>query len=158
MSFLRRVFGRWKNPHYARGILHYNRREYAPAVEAFERLLAAVRAPPTPAVELARFYAAEAHAKLGLALFRQGARVYGRSALMLSGGAALGFYHLGVVRALWLRGHAAIVLGAPDEAKGWPEVPKLIMTDNQRMMRWVIDGWVTKMPTFVGRAGKASMR
>ncbi|MCB9762615.1 MAG: DUF3336 domain-containing protein [Alphaproteobacteria bacterium] len=39
-----------------------------------------------------------------LALFQAAARVYGRSALMLSGGATLGFYHLGVVKALWSQG------------------------------------------------------
>ena len=56
------------------------------------------------------------------------------------------------------RGHAAIVLGAPDAAKGWPEEPNLIMTDNQRMMRWIVEGWVRKMPTFVGKAGLDAMR
>ena len=55
------------------------------------------------------------------------------------------------------RGHAALVLGAPDQAKGWPEVPNLIMTDNQRMMRWIVDGWVTKMPTFLGKPGLEAM-
>ncbi|HBN30504.1 MAG TPA: hypothetical protein DD416_04610 [Rhodobacteraceae bacterium] len=55
------------------------------------------------------------------------------------------------------RGNAAIVLGTPNEARGWPHVPNLIMTDNQRMMRWIIDGWVTKMPTFVGKAGLGAM-
>ncbi len=62
-----------------------------------------------------------------------------------------------VVLSPYGRGHAAIVLGAPDEPKGWPEVPNLIMTDNQRMMRWIVDGWVSKMPTFVGKAGLSSM-
>lgn len=55
------------------------------------------------------------------------------------------------------RGHAVIVLGAPDMARGWPGVPNLIMTDNQRLMRWIVDGWVTKMPTFVGKAGLRAM-
>jgi len=55
------------------------------------------------------------------------------------------------------RGHAAIVLGAPGDARGWPEVPNFIMTDNQRMMRWIVDGWVTKMPTFLGRDGLGAM-
>ncbi|MDO8331697.1 MAG: DUF3336 domain-containing protein [Fluviicoccus sp.] len=36
-----------------------------------------------------------------LALFEQAERIYGRPALMLSGGAAFGIYHLGVVKALW---------------------------------------------------------
>ena len=55
------------------------------------------------------------------------------------------------------KGHAAIVLGAPDEAKGWPQASNFIITDNQRMMRWIVDGWVTRMPTFVGRAGLQHM-
>jgi len=55
------------------------------------------------------------------------------------------------------RGHAAIVLSAPDSPKGWPEVANFIMTDNQQMMRWIVDGWVRKMPTFVGKAGLEAM-
>lgn len=39
-----------------------------------------------------------------LRLFRDAERVYGRPALMLSGGAAFGIYHIGVTRALWRRG------------------------------------------------------
>ncbi|MEM7429474.1 MAG: hypothetical protein AAF441_25660 [Pseudomonadota bacterium] len=62
-----------------------------------------------------------------------------------------------VVLSPYGRGHAAIVLGAPDEAAGWPEVPNFIMTDNQRLMRWIVEGWVTKMPTFIGRAGLPAM-
>ena len=55
------------------------------------------------------------------------------------------------------RGHAALVLGAPEIKKGWPEVPNFIMTDNQRMTRWILDGWVAKMPTFVGKEGLLAM-
>ncbi|MCV2866372.1 hypothetical protein [Defluviimonas sp. WL0075] len=55
------------------------------------------------------------------------------------------------------RGHAALVIGAPDVAKGWPDVPNLILTDNQLMMRWIVDGWVRKMPTFLGKAGLGAM-
>lgn len=39
-----------------------------------------------------------------LQLFQEAERVYGRPALMLSGGAAFGIYHLGVTRALWQEG------------------------------------------------------
>lgn len=39
-----------------------------------------------------------------LALFRDAERVFGRPALMLSGGAAFGIYHIGVARALWEQG------------------------------------------------------
>ena len=62
-----------------------------------------------------------------------------------------------VVLSPYGRGHAAIVLGAPDAAKGWPDETNFIITDNQRMMRWIVDGWVSKMPTFVGRAGLQHM-
>ena len=62
-----------------------------------------------------------------------------------------------VVLSPYGRGHAAIVLGAPDQAEGWPKVPNFIMTDNQRLMRWIVDGWVAKMPTFVGKAGLGAM-
>ena len=62
-----------------------------------------------------------------------------------------------VVLSPYGRGHAAIVLGAPDEAKGWPDVPNFIITDNQQMMRWIVDGWVNRMPTFIGRDGLGAM-
>lgn len=62
-----------------------------------------------------------------------------------------------VVLSPYGRGHAAVVLGAPDEALGWPDAPNLIMTDNQRMMRWIVEGWVRKMPTFVGKPGLEAM-
>ncbi len=55
------------------------------------------------------------------------------------------------------RGHAALVLGAPDTATGWPDASNLIVTDNQAMMRWIVDGWVRHMPTFRGRPGLEAM-
>ena len=55
------------------------------------------------------------------------------------------------------RGHAGLVLGAPDCAEGWPDARNFIMTDNQRMMHWIVDGWVSKMPTFIGKPGLESM-
>ena len=42
------------------------------------------------------------HAKL--AFFNETRHAYGRTALMLSGGAYLGHYHMGVVRCLWSEG------------------------------------------------------
>jgi len=39
-----------------------------------------------------------------LTLFQNAERVFGRPALMLSGGAAFGIYHIGVTRALWSQG------------------------------------------------------
>ena len=55
------------------------------------------------------------------------------------------------------RGSAGLVLGSPDSAAGWPEAVNFIMTDNQRLMRWIVDGWVRKMPTFRGRSGLDAM-
>ena len=54
-------------------------------------------------------------------------------------------------------GHAGLVLGQPESDAGWPDAPNFIMTDNQRMMRWIVDGWVSKMPTFVGKSGLKCM-
>ena len=62
-----------------------------------------------------------------------------------------------VVLSPYGRGHAALVLGAPDEAKGWPAAPNLIMADNHRLMRWIVDGWVARMPTFIGKEGLGAM-
>jgi hypothetical protein len=62
-----------------------------------------------------------------------------------------------VVMSPFGRGNAAIVLAAPDVAKGWPDETNFIITDNQQMMRWIVDGWVTKMPTFIGKSGLQNM-
>ena len=55
------------------------------------------------------------------------------------------------------RGTGAIILGEPDNPTGWPHVPNFIISDNQRLFIWLIDGWVRKMPTFVGRVGLENM-
>lgn len=62
-----------------------------------------------------------------------------------------------VVMSPYGRGNAAIVLAAPDAGKGWPDETNFIITDNQQMMRWIVDGWVSKMPTFIGKAGLQHM-
>lgn len=55
------------------------------------------------------------------------------------------------------RGHAMLALGEPDEAKGYPEAPNLCITDNAPLLRYLIEGYVSKFPTFRGRAGLAAM-
>lgn len=72
MSILSRLFPRWRSESYALGIGYFNRREYEQAVAQFEIVLRDTHDPSNPEVELARFYAAEAHTKLGLASFRNG--------------------------------------------------------------------------------------
>ena len=54
-------------------------------------------------------------------------------------------------------GTGAIILGEPDTPSGWPHVPNFTITDNQRLFIWLIEGWVRKMPTFVGRIGLKHM-
>ena len=49
-------------------------------------------------------------AKRKLRFFRQAAHSFGRSALVLSGGATLGLFHLGVIKALWSEGLLPTVL------------------------------------------------
>lgn len=62
-----------------------------------------------------------------------------------------------VVLSPYGRGNAAIVLAAPDQEKGWPDQINFCLTDNMQLMRWVVDGWVSKMPTFIGKAGLQHM-
>lgn len=46
-----------------------------------------------------------------------------------------------------------LVLGDPDVAAGWPESRNLCITDNQALSRYLLDGFVAKMPSFRGKAG-----
>tara|TARA_B100000700_G_scaffold213341_1_gene234645 strand:+ start:936 stop:1565 length:630 start_codon:yes stop_codon:yes gene_type:complete len=62
-----------------------------------------------------------------------------------------------VVLSPYGRGNAAILLAEPEKALGWPEVPNLIMTDNQRLMKWILEGWVRNMPTFRNKSGLDGM-
>jgi len=48
-------------------------------------------------------------------------------------------------------GTAMLVLGAPDQAGTWPQRPNLMITDNQAMARYLVDGFVVNMPTFRAR-------
>ncbi len=60
------------SPHYNRGMVHFNRGEWERAAESFETVLTTVRDPNDPDLGLARCYAAEARAHLGLACFHHG--------------------------------------------------------------------------------------
>ena len=61
-----------KQRDYQRGIMHYNRGEYAEAAQAFEAALASMSDPADPQYSLGAFYAAEARANLGLARLQAG--------------------------------------------------------------------------------------
>ena len=51
------------------------------------------------------------------------------------------------------RGHTMLILGAPDEAKGYPDATNLCFTDNEPLTHYLMNGFVSKFPTFKGRAG-----
>lgn len=51
------------------------------------------------------------------------------------------------------RGHTMLILGAPDEAKGYPDVPNLCLTDNEELTQYLMEDFVSKFPTFSGKPG-----
>jgi hypothetical protein len=51
------------------------------------------------------------------------------------------------------RGTGMLILGAPDDARGWPQVPNVFIIDNPPLGRYLIDDFVVNMPTFRGKAG-----
>ena len=55
------------------------------------------------------------------------------------------------------RGHFLLLLEKPDEAKGMPDVANVLMTDNDAMMDYILRDFVSKFPTFKGRAGLMAM-
>ena len=72
MSVLGRLFHRAGMSDYRRGIISFNNGDLDAAVEAFERTLESIQDPSDPYYSLGRFYAAEAHCKLGLSLYHRG--------------------------------------------------------------------------------------
>jgi tetratricopeptide (TPR) repeat protein len=68
---LNRILSGWRNPHYVQGIHYFNRRDFSRALEEFDQLLTGHEDRSSLDVELARFYAAEAHTRLGLDYYRR---------------------------------------------------------------------------------------
>ena len=99
MSFLKYIFGGWRNAHYAQGIRHFNRREFRLALREFDQVLEQKHMSLDG--ELARFYAAEAHARLGIDFLRKENRVRARaefeSAIQVEGTSPDLFYYLAVL-------------------------------------------------------------
>ena len=50
-----------------------------------------------------------------------------------------------------------VVLGAPDQAAGHPQAPNLCIADNIPLARYLLDGYLSKFPTFRGRAALNAM-
>jgi len=101
VSILSRIFPRWRSESYALGIAYFNRREFEQAVQQFETVLREIRDPSNPEVELARFYAAEAHTKIGMSSFPTGdfprARREFEHAIRVEGNFPDLYYFLGVL-------------------------------------------------------------
>ncbi|MBN2566431.1 MAG: tetratricopeptide repeat protein, partial [Candidatus Eisenbacteria bacterium] len=72
MSLFTKLFGLGDNDHYNKGIEHYNRGEYDKAVVEFENVISTIRDRSDPYYQLGMFYAAETHAHLGFAFYKQG--------------------------------------------------------------------------------------
>jgi hypothetical protein len=56
------------------------------------------------------------------------------------------------------RGTAMLILGDPENGRGWPDAPNVFITDNQALGRYLIDNFVVNMPTFRGKAGLKAAR
>ena len=54
-------------------------------------------------------------------------------------------------------GHTMIVLDQPDANSGFPESHNLCITDNQDMTKYLIEEFLSKFPSFQGRAGLEGM-
>lgn len=72
MSVLTRIFARPGGRSYSRGMTLFNRMEYALAAVEFDRMLAGEKRPQSLDAKLARFYSAEAHAKVGIGFYKSG--------------------------------------------------------------------------------------
>jgi tetratricopeptide (TPR) repeat protein len=72
VSVLTRIFPRADHRPYSRGMQLFNRMEFSEAAIEFDRLLAREKRPASLDAKLARFYSAEAHAKIGISCYRAG--------------------------------------------------------------------------------------
>jgi tetratricopeptide (TPR) repeat protein len=72
VSFWTKLFRGGKEDDYQRGIKLFNSGDYDGAVEVLEKVIAEAKSKGSPIAKLGAFYAAEAHAKIGVALFYGG--------------------------------------------------------------------------------------
>ena len=55
------------------------------------------------------------------------------------------------------RGQTMIVLDEPDESKGYPEATNICLTDNEALTQYLVREFMSKFPSFRGRAGLDAM-
>ena len=73
MSFWTKLFRGGKDDEYQKGIKLFNDGDYDGAVKVLEKVIAESKSKGSPIAKLGAFYAAEAHAKIGVAQFHRGA-------------------------------------------------------------------------------------
>ena len=54
-------------------------------------------------------------------------------------------------------GTGALVLGDPFKAAGWPEARNLCLSNNEPLMRWLVDEFVSRFASFRGASGLQAM-
>ena len=55
------------------------------------------------------------------------------------------------------RGHVMVLLAEPDTAAGLPDVNNVCITDNQPMCEYLLEGFMRKFPSFLGKVGLDGM-
>ncbi len=54
-------------------------------------------------------------------------------------------------------GAGAVIIGAPSVDAGYPEAPNLCLSNNQPLMRWLVDNFVSRFASFRDTAGLRAM-
>lgn len=62
-----------------------------------------------------------------------------------------------VVTSSFGRGHGIVCLGAPSEARPFPDAPNLCITDNPPLMRYLVENFVAKFASFRAAGGLQAM-
>ena len=54
-------------------------------------------------------------------------------------------------------GSGVILIGAPSTAAGYPTAPNLCLSNNEPLMRWLVDNFASRFASFRGAAGLPAM-
>ena len=62
-----------------------------------------------------------------------------------------------VVTSPYGMGSGAILIGAPSSAAGYPTAPNLCLSNNEPLMRWLVDNFASRFASFRGAVGLPAM-
>lgn len=65
--------------------------------------------------------------------------------------------HFRVVTSPCGPGAGAVLVGAPSTGAGYPQAPNLCLSNNQRLMQWLVENFVSRFATFRDSAGLRAM-